>query len=238
MNTPCLLAFDAATQRLCVAASHAGRVALRELEPARDHTPLVYRLAVEVLTEVGTNIAGLDAVAFGCGPGSFTGVRVAAAAAQSIAYARRIPVCRVSSLRLLAASAGPAAGDEPVAVCMDARMGRVYAALFENGATGAASETWSDPATLAWPGESRFRAVGDGWTAWPDLLQRYANRMSGHDAALLPSAQVLLDLAIAEYRAGRHVTAAEALPEYLGQMPARPAGVAASIAMPQGSLPQ
>ncbi len=226
MSEPCLLALDAASDRLCIAVAAGGRVALRELAPARAHTSAVFRLACDTLQEAGAGIADLDAVAFGCGPGSFTGVRVVAAAAQAIGFARDIPVCRVSSLRLLAASAKHPVGTGAIGVCVDARMGRVYAGLYTAGGERCGDEVWAEPSALQWPGVEPFMAVGDGWGAWPALLARFAPRIAAVDVSLLPAARRLLDLAREEYRAGRGVAAAAALPEYLGQMPAQPAHIA------------
>jgi len=224
MSNRCALALEASSDRLGLAASRGGRVEQFEAMPARSATAAVYEHARELLERLGAGFADLDYVAFGRGPGSFTGVRVAAAVAQALAYARTIPVCRISSLAVLAAGAGPGIH----AICVDARMGRAYAALYrvEAGATPQAmmAEALVDPATFAFPGDTALSGLGDGWQAWPALLQRHQARLSGLRPGLLPSALDLLSMADAEFAAGRTVAAAEALPEYLGQAPvSRPA---------------
>jgi tRNA threonylcarbamoyladenosine biosynthesis protein TsaB len=223
MTGPCALAIEAATEQFGLAACRDGGSAIWQARPARDETQRVYQHAERVLAEVGARFDDLDFVAFGCGPGSFTGVRIAAAAVQAIAFARRIPVCRVSSLAVLAAGAGRALGAQMVATCLDARMGRAYLALYRVGPDGfvapVGSDALVDPRDFILPGEEGFAAVGDGWLAYPGLLARHGSRAAVVDGNLLPSPRDLLEMACQDFRAGRTVSAGEALPEYLGQGP-------------------
>jgi tRNA threonylcarbamoyladenosine biosynthesis protein TsaB len=220
-----MLAIDAATAQFGIAACRDGRSAHWQARPARDETGRVYQHAAQVLAAVGATFADLDAVAFGCGPGSFTGVRIAAAAAQAIAFARRIPVCRVSSLAVLAAGAGRALGAQSIGACLDARMERVYLALYHvtpGRVETVRADALVDPRGFILDGGARFVAVGDGWAAYPDLLARHGSRVAAVDLQLLPAAPDLLDLALQEFRAGRTVDVRDALPEYLGLAPALP----------------
>lgn len=219
MTDNCALALEASSDRLSLAARRGRQVEYFEAQPARTATADVYAHARELLGRLGAGFADLDYVAFGRGPGSFTGVRVAAAVAQALAYARVIPVCRISSLAVLAAGAGPGLH----AICVDARMGRAYAALYQ--VTGDAAplalmpEMLVDPATFGFPGDAACSALGDGWQAWPALLQRHQSRLAALHPGLLPSALDLLSMADRDFAAGRTVAAADALPEYLGQAP-------------------
>jgi len=225
VKQPAALAFDAATDRLCIGAAYMGRVEFADLEPSRDHTDAVFLHAAAVLQKVGCSVAQLDFVACGRGPGSFTGVRVATAAAQSLGFGRSLPVCRVSSLALLAATAMRITGAEAVGVCLDARMDRVYTALYLASPTGPMAfspDAWVDPRECRLPGDSRFAAVGDGWSAWPAMAERHGSRIAALEPALLPSGRELISMAIKEYQAGNTVRPQDALPEYLGQQPARP----------------
>jgi tRNA threonylcarbamoyladenosine biosynthesis protein TsaB len=220
----CALAIEASTDRLSLAACHDGRVECRDWRPARDETQRVFEHAWHLLTAVGADLGRLDFIAFGCGPGSFTGVRVAAAAAQAIALARSIPVCRVSSLAVLAAGAGRELGASLVATCLDARMERAYAALYRvlpgKGVAPVLADAWIDPCEFLLPGNEAIVAVGDGWLAYPELLARHRSRVEALEPGLLPLARDLLSMAILDFHAGRTVDAHEAVPEYLGQMPA------------------
>lgn len=225
MTARCALAIEAATERLSIAACRGGQVVARELEPARDETQRVYIHAAELLRELGAGFEALDFVAFGRGPGSFTGVRVAAATAQAIAFARGIPVCGVSSLAVIATGALRELGAPRVAVCLDARMEHIYLGAY--AAQDVAAETlvadvYVDPREYVLPGEYSFAAVGSGWPAYPDLLARHDARISARAFTHLPSARDLLSMALVEFEAGRTLRPEEALPEYLGQMPAKP----------------
>jgi tRNA threonylcarbamoyladenosine biosynthesis protein TsaB len=224
-----VLAFEAATDRLCIVACAGGRVASLETEPARDETQRVFEHAARLLAEVGSGFRSLDFVAFGRGPGSFTGVRVAAAAAQSLAFAAAIPVCRVSSLAILAATAGRELEVTSVAVCLDARMGRAYVAHYTLEAGRGPAVEFADalvaPGSFTLPGSLPFVAVGEGWQAYPAMLARHGSRLIAHQPGVRPAARDLLGLATRDFEAGEAVPATEALPEYLGQEPvAEPRG--------------
>ena len=224
MTSPCALAIEAATDQFSLAACHGVKSVCWEARPARDETQRVYEHAARLLAQADASLEDLDFVAFGCGPGSFTGVRVAAAAAQAIAFARSIPVCRISTLAVMAAGAGRVTGASLVATCLDARMERAYIALYRlapsHRPVAVLRDALVDPREFMLPGDEAFMAVGGGWLAYPDILARHGSRVAALDAGLLPSARDLLSMAIPEFSAGRTVTAQEALPEYLGQRPA------------------
>jgi tRNA threonylcarbamoyladenosine biosynthesis protein TsaB len=224
VSLPCGLAIEAATDQLGVAACRGARTVLLEARPARDETQRIYEHAARVLQDVGAALHDLEFVAFGCGPGSFTGVRIAAAAAQAIGFARDIPVCRVSSLAVLAAGAGVVRGSGRLVVaCLDARMERAYIGAYRvmpEAVEVVVPDAWIDPAAFELPGDEPFVAVGDGWAAHPRLAERHRARVANLDAALLPSARDLLSMALRDFRAGRTWRPEEALPEYLGQVPA------------------
>jgi tRNA threonylcarbamoyladenosine biosynthesis protein TsaB len=221
----CALALEAATERLSIAACRGDAVRSFDVTPAREETTRIFEHAARLLAEIGAAFGDLDFVAFGCGPGSFTGVRVAAAAAQALGFARAIPVCRISSLAVLAAGAGAGAGQLVVA-CLDARMQRAYvgACRVDSGGVvrAAMPDAWIDPRAFTVPGTEPFHAVGSGWREYPDLAERHRTRMIGLDTSLLPSARDLLNMALGEFRAGRTVRPEEAVPEYLGQAPVVP----------------
>lgn len=220
------LAIEAAADQLSVAACGGGRVVTREVRPAREGAQLVFEHARQLLDEVAGDFSQLDFVAFGCGPGSFTGVRIAAAAAQAIAFAAAIPVCRVSSLAVLAAGVARAHGPGHVGTCIDARTQHTYFALYHVDSHGAVRALFPDahvdPADLGVPGNQKFIAAGSGWQSYPTLVERYGGRITALDVEVLPSARDLLGLATVDFAAGRTVAPANALPEYLSPGPAAP----------------
>lgn len=225
MSESCALAVEASSERLSLAACRGGRVESFSAMPARTATAAIYEHAAGLLARLGAGFADLDYVAFGCGPGSFTGLRLAAAAAQSLAYAGGIPVCRVSSFAVLAAGAGPGVH----AICQDARMGSAHVGLYQVEAEGSMpvalmADALVDPALYLFPGSQPLGALGGGWQAFAPMRERHAARLLGLRTDCLPSARDLLRMADQDFRAGRTVAPADALPEYLGQSPVpRPA---------------
>lgn len=178
-----LLALDTSSAQCSVALLDGDRLLQRGVATAREHARLLLPLVDEVLAQGGVGLNQLDGIAFGCGPGSFTGLRIAAAVTQGLAAGAQLPVLPVSSLRALAEQAR--AGGEPVEggwllACMDARMGELYWGLFADGhlpvvaASGGErlSTPQAMPAELAGllPVAGSVRAgAGMGFGAWPEL---------------------------------------------------------------------
>jgi tRNA threonylcarbamoyladenosine biosynthesis protein TsaB len=169
-------------------------------------------------------LRALSAVAFGRGPGAFTGVRLAASVTQGLAFGAGLPVVPISDLRALAQRV---LDDEPAAdrvlVCNDARMHEVYSGTFERGAAGHAvavgAECVGKPELVPLPpqwsasGGAALFAAGTGFAAYPQL--RAVAAVRGIREGLWPRAAEIARLAAPEVEAGRVFTAAEALPVYL-----------------------
>jgi tRNA threonylcarbamoyladenosine biosynthesis protein TsaB len=182
-----ILAIDTASGQCSAALLCGGGLVSRATLTARDHAQLLLPMVDEVLAECGVALTGVDGIAFGRGPGSFTGVRIAAAVAQGLALGAGLPVLPVSDLRALAEAARsiPSAPGEAtpggwLLACMDARMGELYWALFRDEGTyvGTASggERLSSPGELCQQVASQLpaaatvdRAAGMGLGAWPAL---------------------------------------------------------------------
>ncbi|HEY1872761.1 MAG TPA: tRNA (adenosine(37)-N6)-threonylcarbamoyltransferase complex dimerization subunit type 1 TsaB, partial [Steroidobacteraceae bacterium] len=172
-------------------------------------------------------LAMLDAIAFGRGPGAFTGVRLAASVTQGLAFGARLKVVPVSDLQALAQRAlDDARAIERVLVCTDARMHEVYWGCFERTADGFA-RTWGEehvtrPAEvripLPWKAASeavpgRLAGVGSGFTAYPRLRDELG--LDRVLEGLFPRAIEVARLAVSEVTAGRILSAEQALPVYL-----------------------
>src|SRR5262249_38085098 len=129
----------------------------------------------QLLSGAGLALTSLDAIAFGRGPGAFTGLRVAASVAQGLAFGAGLPVVPVSDLAALATGAVRLHGAHQVLACMDARMQEVYWCAY--GVEGdsvrpAAPESLSPPEEVKTPQGGSWFGAGSGWEAYPVLVQR------------------------------------------------------------------
>jgi tRNA threonylcarbamoyladenosine biosynthesis protein TsaB len=218
IGLPSLLAIDTATEQCSVALLHNGVELQRGVQTPRGHADLVLPMVQELMAEAGLGFTQLDAIAFGRGPGGFTGVRIAIGVAQGLAYAADLPLVPVSNLAAVAQQAvGSVAMGGQLLICMDARMGEVYSGLFvvsENGLVIAASaEQVCAPETVDIPVQSLAMGLGTGFRAYPVLSMRYAEINLRGDA--LPHASHIVRLAERDLRAGLTVSAADAVPVYL-----------------------
>jgi tRNA threonylcarbamoyladenosine biosynthesis protein TsaB len=213
-----ILALDAATEA-CSAALLQGQTVSECFEViGRGHAGRLLAMADELMREAAIEVTQLDAVAFGRGPGGFTGLRIAAGLAQGLAAGAGKPVLPVSNLAAVAAAAARAQGSTRVLVCMDARMGQVYWAAFDcSGAVPLAltREQLADPATVALPGSEPFHGAGHGFDAYPVLGTRLASRLDGIDGKALPRAAEIARIGAVDLAAGAAVPAARGLPVYL-----------------------
>jgi tRNA threonylcarbamoyladenosine biosynthesis protein TsaB len=214
------IAIETATAYCSVAACVDERAEIVRLVDHRASSRQLYQAVDEVFGRLGLTPAMLDCVAFGCGPGSFTGVRIAAAAAQGIAFAQSVPVCRVSTLAAMAGAARSIAGGLPVAVCVDARQAEVYLGMYGWDAAGQPVEL--QPDALLRPTEllldrrhGPLLAVGNGWSAWPELQVRNKALLTGVLPELWPDALSILNIARRQFAEGQLVAPAEALPNYI-----------------------
>lgn len=215
-----ILALDTATEACSAALLIEGRLLERfEIAP-RGHARLLLPMLDGLLAEAGLHPAQLDAVAFGRGPGSFTGLRIAAGAAQGIAFAADLPVLPVSDLAALARPMLLHADAGPVLAAIDARMGEVYWAAYGRAANGEPEalgvEQVSAPERVAVSGDAAWVGVGSGWAAYEvQLRARLSGTLAGVDAAALPHAGDIARLAALDLAAGRAVGAEQAQPVYL-----------------------
>jgi tRNA threonylcarbamoyladenosine biosynthesis protein TsaB len=213
-----LLGLETSSTVGSVAVQVDGRTLLREIGTPREQTEQMLGLVDALLAEAGIELRELDAIAFGRGPGSFTGLRVSVAVAQGLSVVTGVPLVGVSSLRCLAQRAVREHGCEHALVCVDAHMGEVYFAEFvaeEGVATPAGAERLSTPAEVAAPVGASWCAVGGGFTSHEAALAGVAGGAARLWATLLPSAVDLFPAAALDLAAGRTVAATAALPVYL-----------------------
>lgn len=216
--TPKLLAFDSATELLSIAVVAHGEVRVHEAVGGAQASAALVPAVLALLESAGVALAELDAIAFGRGPGAFTGLRTACAVAQGLAYGAGLPVLPVDTLLAVAEDArGGAPGSCRVWALLDARMDEVYAAHY--AFDGARWQALSAPAlTTPEALNRRWEAEPPAWVAG-NPLGAYGARLRAGDArrspAALPRAAAMLPLAEALWRAGAAVDPALALPLYL-----------------------
>src|SRR5688500_10922434 len=210
-----VLAIDCSTEWLSIAAGDDHGCAQRCEHAGQAHSQLALPRIAEVLAERGWHVDDLDGIAFGAGPGSFTGVRIACGVAQGLALGASRPVVPVPTLEAIAQQAFRTHAATRVVACLDARMREVYVAAYERIA-----EAWREripPAVLSPDNvvvpEGEWFAAGPGFGAYPSLAQ--AARMDAADAQVKPSAVAILDLAVPRLQAGQGVAASQALPLYV-----------------------
>jgi tRNA threonylcarbamoyladenosine biosynthesis protein TsaB len=219
-----LLAIDTATEACSVSLSVGDRQIDRYVELERGHAEQVLPLVHELLAEGGVTLRSLDAIAFGRGPGGFTGVRLAASVAQGLAYGAGLGVVPVSNLAAIAERVfAEHAAIDRVLVVNDARMREVYWCEFRRGDSpvasgpervGAEHTVQVTAADRSDPG-GHWIAAGRGLRAWPALAERC--RAAGAELLpdLLPRAAEVLSIARREVAAGRILPPAAALPVYV-----------------------
>ena len=204
-------AFETSTEWCSVALWIDGEIAGVEERAGRAHSERVLLMLDRLVAAAGIPIAQLDAVAFGAGPGSFTGLRIACGVAQGLAFARGLPVIGISTLEAMAEESGATR----VVACLDARMNEVYYSAIEK--TGL---RWREvipaqcvaPASAPMPPGGGWTGCGNGFAVYDALL---GNRFRCIKPEIHPSAIAVARLAAPLFAAGGGVDAALAAPVYV-----------------------
>jgi len=223
-----LLALDTSTECCSVALLLDGEVRLRAEMTERSHAELVLPMIEGLLEEAKLGLADLDGLAFGRGPGAFTGLRIASGVVQGLAYGASLPVAPVSSLAAVAEQV-PAGAGEHVLVCNDARMGEVYWGRYRREPDGSITvvtqESVAPPDRVGVDSATARHAAGNALGRYPALRERLeAAGLQLHDN-LFPRADAVARLGARILAAGQGVAADQALPLYVRDDVARPAAV-------------
>ncbi|QHF02208.1 tRNA (adenosine(37)-N6)-threonylcarbamoyltransferase complex dimerization subunit type 1 TsaB [Pseudomonas asturiensis] len=218
-----LLALDTATEACSVALLHDGKVLSHYEVIPRLHAQRLLPMIKDLLAEAGIALSALDAIAFGRGPGAFTGVRIAIGVVQGLAFALELPVLPVSNLAVLAQRAFREQGVSQVAAAIDARMDEVYWGCYHERAgemrlVGHEAVMAPELAALPLDATGQWFGAGTGW----GYAERIPVTLAGQDASLLPHAQDLLTLATFAWNRGEAVPADDAQPVYLRDKVATP----------------
>ncbi|SCY11629.1 MULTISPECIES: tRNA (adenosine(37)-N6)-threonylcarbamoyltransferase complex dimerization subunit type 1 TsaB [unclassified Pseudomonas] len=218
-----LLALDTATEACSVALLHNGKVTSHYEVIPRLHAQKLLPMIQRLLSDAGTTLQAVDAIAFGRGPGAFTGVRIAIGVVQGLAFALERPVLPVSNLAVLAQRAMREHGARQVAAAIDARMDEVYWGCYretdgEMRLVGSEAVLPPEAAALPSGADGDWFGAGTGW----GYGERIAVSLTGQDATLLPHAEDLLALARFAWARGEAIPADDAQPVYLRDKVATP----------------
>jgi tRNA threonylcarbamoyladenosine biosynthesis protein TsaB len=210
-----ILALDTSTEYCPLALWLDGAVIFREALAGQRHSELVLPMLQDLLAEGGVALGGLDGIAFGSGPGSFTGLRIACGVAQGLAFGADLPLAGVCTLEALAQGAGASR----VIACLDARMGEVYHAVYARR-----EGRWQ---TLSQPGlyspqqaptvaDGGWTGCGSGFAAYGESLRaRYGDRLQAVAGDIFPHARHVAPLAADVFAAGAGVEPWLAVPLYV-----------------------
>jgi tRNA threonylcarbamoyladenosine biosynthesis protein TsaB len=210
-----LVALETSTEYCSLALARGEQVFECSFHAVQRHSELALPALRDLLRQAGLEMQAIEGVAFGAGPGSFTGLRIACGMAQGLALAHDLPTVGVGTLLALAEGCGA----DKVVACLDARMGEVYHAAYRRNGGG-----WTE---IHAPALYRPAAVppleGDGWTGCGSgfrvhgaaLAQCYGSAVSRSDGDAVPNAAAMLRLARPVFAAGLGVDAAAAVPLYV-----------------------
>jgi tRNA threonylcarbamoyladenosine biosynthesis protein TsaB len=210
-----LLALDTSTEFCSVALLRDDDVTYRETHAIQRHSELILPMIEDLLAASDLELTQLDGIAFGAGPGSFTGLRIACGVAQGLAFGAGLPVVPVGTLAALAQEAGAAR----VVACLDARMGEIYHAVYrrEGGnwieiAAASVGPAHSAPALEG----GDWLGCGNGFAVYAEALAaRYGAQLRGIAPTLFPHARSIARLALPVLAAGGGVPAEQASPTYV-----------------------
>ncbi|MBS5558804.1 MAG: tRNA (adenosine(37)-N6)-threonylcarbamoyltransferase complex dimerization subunit type 1 TsaB [Haemophilus parainfluenzae] len=223
MKNITLLALDTSTEACSVALWHKGEKTHLDELAQRTHTKRILPMIDELLANSGINLKQVDALAFGRGPGSFTGVRVGAGIAQGLALGADLPVIAVSNLTAMVQAAFELHQAENVAAAIDARMNEVYFSQVKREKVRSElgeffqwnpvieEQVCQPEKVLEQLSDLSAYRVGTGWAAYPQFKD---SGLEGSDI-ILPSAQYMLELALTDYAQNKIISALEIEPVYL-----------------------
>ncbi len=214
-----ILAVDTATEACSVALLCDGEIISRFAISPREHTQKVLPMVEDVLSQAGMTLNQLDALAFGRGPGSFTGVRIGVGIAQGLALGANLPMIGISSLMTLAEGVYRLYGQSKVLTAIDARMSEIYCAQYQRAENG----IWLGEETEAVMRPELFKQkishlteqwsiAGTGWKAYPQLSE---NLVLMESSVELPAAQDMLPIAEHLWLAGKIQAVEDVEPTYL-----------------------
>ena len=207
-----ILAIETSTEMASIALLSKGGLTVRELSGVQSHSQGILPAMQDILNEAGITLKQCDAIAYGCGPGAFTGVRTACGIVQGLAFGADLPILPIISLRAMAHAAHDPQTEQDLVCVLDARMGEVYWAHYRYQ-----NKVWTqiaEPAlsmseqVVSYANLHRFSLVlGNGVPLNEVVSLKIVNKM--------PHAEQIAKLALIDFLAGKQLAAAQAQPLYL-----------------------
>lgn len=210
-----LLVLDTSTEWCSAALWLDGRIQARRVLAGQRHSSLLLPMVDELLREAAISLHQLDGIGYGSGPGSFTGLRIACAVTQGLAFGAGLPVVGISTLESIAEQTGA----NKVLTVLDARMAEVYWAAYERDGTGWRTLTPPQlalPESVVLPEAGDWVGAGNGFVALGDVLRpRLSAQLMRIDDTLMPDAAAMAPLVARAFARGEGLDAALAAPVYL-----------------------
>ena len=210
-----LLVLDTSTEYCSAALWLDGEVRARRVRAEQQHSSLLLPMVDELLRESALSLRQLDGIAYGAGPGSFTGLRIACAVTQGLAFGADLPVVGISTLESIAEQTGA----DRVLTVLDARMAEVYWAAYQrelNGWRCVTEPALALPESVRVPDDGEWVGAGNGFVALGEALRpRLETQLLRIDDTLMPDAAAMAPLAAQAFERGEGVDAALAAPIYL-----------------------
>jgi tRNA threonylcarbamoyladenosine biosynthesis protein TsaB len=210
-----LLVLDTSTEFCSAALWLDGQIHARRVLAGQRHSSLLLPMVDELLRESAISLRQLDGIAYGAGPGSFTGLRIACAVTQGLAFGADLPVVGVSTLESIAVQTGA----DRVLTVLDARMAEVYWAAYQRESAGwrcVTEPALALPESVAVPDGNDWVGAGNGFVALGEVLRpRLAAQLARIDDTIMPDAAAMAPLAAAAFARGEGMDAALAAPIYL-----------------------
>ena len=205
-----ILALETATDPGSIALWRDGKIIARTCPDRLSNSETLLPQAAETLRELGLNFGDVQGIAFGMGPGSFTGLRVSCGAAQGLAVARDLPLLGIGTLEAMAL----VSGGERVIVALDARMGEVYYGVYVQGKLQGEIGVYA-PDAVPVPDSTGWVACGNGLSSYPVLLERLASVVDVWKPEIMPSAEAVVRLTAPRLERGEAIDPADAAPLYV-----------------------
>lgn len=221
MDMTGILAIETATDACSVALYFDGEYRERHVIAPRQHSQLLFTMLGELLGRGNLVEQGIELIAYGCGPGSFTGLRIAASAVQGLAYSCHLPVVAVSTLSAMAQSAlrqGVSGPGDTVLCALDARINEIYSAVYtyEDNIAVLREGPWAcSPAALAPQWQGAFSAVGSGCHFLDQFPRSLRARIHACTPDVFPAARDLMPRALQQFRRGEVQLARDVQPVYV-----------------------